>query len=224
MVALKQPIRSSGEQGFVLIVTLLIIVVITLSSVALIAATRTNISNSGNIAFRQAATRSGDVAIDNALGQINTLIGAGTAGTALDSNSGAGAPFRYYAAFGDADSGCTTNGTVVFSPRTYRFSDTLNGADGFACAAKLASTPSGYTLYYVVHRMASTAGACPGAGCMAPVVSTAAAGGASPGSSQDVEAQAIDAGGTGENLAYYRITVKVSGPRQNNRYLQAFVY
>ena len=26
------------------------------------------------------------------------------------------------------------------------------------------------------------------------------------------------------SLVYYRITVKVAGPRQNNRYIQAFVY
>ncbi|MCK9283379.1 MAG: hypothetical protein M0P39_03755 [Rhodocyclaceae bacterium] len=207
-----------------LIATLVILVIITLSSIAMMVTMQAGISASGNIAFRQAATRTGDVAIDNALAQINTLIGAGTAGTAMNADSSAAAPFRYYATMNAANAGCTTDGSAVFLPRTYRFSDDIDGADTFPCAAKFSSAPAGYTLYYVVHRMAAAAGACPTVGCMAPVV--AASGGSAPtsGVSQDVEAAQTTSSSTANNLVYYRITVKVSGPRQNNRYLQAFVY
>jgi hypothetical protein len=74
--------------------------------------------------------------------------------------------------------------------------------------------------------MASAAGtACPAALCLAPPFA-AAAGGAAAGCSMDpTSASFCGAAAAGANsLVYYRITIKVVGPRQNNRYIQAFVY
>lgn len=209
--------RLAGKQaGFVLIITLVIMVIIMLSSVALVMAVRAGISASANIAFRQTAVRSGDVAVDAAMTQINSLIGTGTSGTALNNDSIAGAAFRYYATENGFNSGCMKNaGATVFTPENYRFSDTSTGTDGVPCATRLGATPAGYALLYVVHRMAAVGGQCPGAGCTAPQVTATSAG-----DSKDADAPAFTAS---NNLTYYRVTVKVIAPRQNS-YLQGFVY
>ncbi len=211
------------ERGFVLVLALVILIIITLSSVAMISSLRGGISASGNIAFRQAATRAADVAVDGAFQWVQTNMA--TAG-ALDGNLAASGAPRYYATMSAADSGCKKDGAAgSFSPQMYRFSDTVTGSDGFPCAALVASSPAGYTLYYVVHRMANATGACPTpAGCLAPSIVSATS--SSAGCSMDpTSASFCGASATTTNtLVYYRITIKVVGPRQNNRYIQAFVY
>ena len=213
------------QQGFVLVVTLVILVIITLASVAMMATLRAGISASGNIAFRQAATRTADVAVDQAFQDTAanfTTAALATNPNGLDGNL-ATAAYRYYATVNAADVACTKDGSTTFQPQTYRFNDSslnvVNDAGGIPCAVKLASSPSGYSLFYVVHRMAETAGACGTAatGCNRILVD----GGNKPGCSTD--ASSIDYCGTSAYV-YYRITVKVAGPRQNNRYIQTFVY
>lgn len=207
-------------QGFVLVVTLVIMVIITLASVAMMTMLRAGISASGNIAFRQAATRTADVAIDKALQDTAATITLSA--TAVNDNIGT-ATYRYYATVNGAVSDCTKDGTTTFQPQTYRFNDSSNNAvndtGGFPCAIKLASAPSGYNLFYVVHRMAENTGAC-GAGTSG-CTRLSVDGGNKPGCSND--ASSIDYCGV-TSYVYYRLTVKVAGPRQNNRYVQAFVY
>ena len=215
--------RPGRQQGFVLIVALVIMVIITLSSVAMIASLRGGISASGNIAFRQAATRAADVAVDGAFQWVQTKMAAAGG---LDNNLAASAAPRYYATMSAADSDCKKDGVAgSFSPQMYRFSDSVVGTDTFPCAALGASSPAGYSLYYVVHRMANATGACPTpAGCLAPAIAASSSSGA--GCSMDpTSASFCGASATTTNtLVYYRITIKVVGPRQNNRYIQAFVY
>lgn len=216
--------RPGHQEGFVLLMALVIMVIITLSAVAMITSLRGGISASGNIAFRQAATRAADVAVDGAFRWVQTQMAVATG---LNSDIAAAATPRYYATMFGADSGCKKDGvTNVFTPQQYRFSDTVTGADGFPCAALVAGNPAGYTLYYVVHRMASAAGsACPAALCLAPPFAAAAAGVAAGCSMDPTSASFCGAAAAGANsLVYYRITIKVVGPRQNNRYIQAFVY
>ncbi|MDP2826185.1 MAG: hypothetical protein Q8O52_26295 [Sulfuritalea sp.] len=213
---------ASRQQGFVLILSLVIVVIITLSAVAMISSLRGGISASGNIAFRQAATRAADVAVDSAFQWVQTQMAVASG---LNSGIAAAATPRYYATIVGADAGCKKDGVVnAFTPQQYRFSDTVNGSDGFPCAALVVGNPAGYTLYYVVHRMANTAGlACPGAGCLAPTITSASS--SSAGCSMDpTSASFCGASTTTNTLVYYRITIKVVGPRQNNRYIQAFIY
>jgi type IV pilus assembly protein PilX len=203
------------EQGFVLILTLVILVVITLSSMAMMLTTRAGISASGNIAFRQAAVRVSDVAVEGAFSWVGTTIGANSA--ALDASA---AGSGYYATHSEVDSSCVPSGVTTFSPVSYDFANTN-------CAVTMGSQPNGYSLYYVIHRMASSAGACPNAGCVAPSVTMAAAAtNTTPGGSTESGASVFGtvSTSTSNQIVYYRITVKVAGPRRNNRYIQAFVY
>jgi Tfp pilus assembly protein PilX len=263
-----------SQRGIVLIMTLVILVIITLASAAMMASLRSGISASANIAFRQAATRTADIALNDALAQINAQIVP--AATSLDANSGAGAPIRYAATMSSVPVGCTksaamtltaatalasaaatadqwkheacwnsttlqyatplnataagwtdanTQCTAMFTPQDYRFNDsnfaTVNGSDGAACTTKFAGTPSGYSLFYVVHRMASASGVCTSAATGCSTASTTSDTGCKPGQSCDADTPVTN---TINSSVYYRVTVKVAGPRQNNRYIQAFVY
>jgi Tfp pilus assembly protein PilX len=224
-IAARPPRRTEG--GFMLVVAMVIMIIMTLSSIAMVTSLRGGISAAANIAFRQAATRTADIAVDSAYQWVaNQMLNVAV--TALDNNvapantAAATATPRYYATMTGVDTGCLKSGTT-FTPSLYRFSDTTNGGDGFPCAGRVANNPAGYTLYYVVHRMANNTGACPGAGCMAPPL--LAGGQQEYGGSKDVSQSDSLASANNVNAAvYYRITVKVVGPRQNNRYIQGFVY
>jgi type IV pilus assembly protein PilX len=240
--------HGGGRQGgFMLVIALIIMIIMTLSSVAMVISLRGGISASANIAFRQAATRSADVAVDSAYQWVATQMGSSA--TALNNSlaptSAAEATIaaadatdvttrvRYYATMNGADSGCKKDGVGdVFTPTSYRFSETITGSDGFPCAARVAGNPAGYTIYYVIHRMANTSeaaclaaggaagcGSCPTAGCLQPAVTGTSS---QTGNSQDATAATFSS--STNTAVYYRITVKVAGPRQNNRYIQGFIY
>lgn len=241
---LRQAKRRYGprqQSGFMLVVALIIMIVMTLSSIAMLISLRGGISASANIAFRQAATRSGDVAVDAAYQWVSNQILTVSA-TSLNDNlapantAAATSTPRYYATMNGADSGCKKDGAAnAFTPTLYRFSDTLTGADGLPCAGRVPGNPAGYTLYYVIHRMANTTeaacvaaggaagcGTCPTAGCLAPAI--AATSSSETGSSKDATAPILSTSTATNSAVYYRITVKVTGPRQNNRYIQGFVF
>lgn len=206
-----KPIRPmpARQSGFVMVLTLIILVIITLSSLAMMLATRAGVSAAGNIAFRQAATRVADVAVEDAMQWMIT----NAVGVNLNTNR-----TGYYATNDEVAAGCSSSAT--FLPQTYDFANA-------ACATPRAAAVSGYQLYYVIHRMASPGGAglaCtdPLAGCMfSPVASSAGvSAGASHSAGQSYQTSISNTAG----LVFYRITVKVIGPRHNNRYVQAFVY
>lgn len=209
MGTLRRHRPARRESGFVLILALIILVIITLSSVAMMVSLRAGVSAAGNIAFRQAATRVGDIAVEDGL----QWLVANAVGTNLNSDR-----TGYYATHNGVAGGCSA--TAAFTPQSYDFANN-------ACALQHGSTVSGYSIYYVIHRMAATGGLglpCTDAmaECMfAPVASSA---GIAPGSTH-VSGQSYQTAITNTaGLVYYRITVKVKGPRNNNRYVQAFVY
>ena len=119
----------------------------------------------------------------------------------------------------------TTMCTPRFAPQDYRFNDSslaaVVGSDGEPCAIKFGSAPSGYSLFYVVHRMAQISGSCTAAATGCSTASTTSDTGCKPGQSCDADAPVTN---TINSSVYYRVTVKVAGPRQNNRYIQGFVY
>ena len=208
------PSRHS-QRGISLVITLVVLVIITLSSVAMMATLKSGTSASANIAFRQAATRTADVGVQSAL---QWFTGKSTA--TLEQNSTTGG--RYYATGEGTNSGCTKDDPATgvayttFSPDHYRFDDSTVGTDGLPCAVRDANSPSGYSVFYVIHRMASAVGSCTTVGCMKPTGLSCANSTAQAGKSNEFD---FDSAST----TYYRITVKVVGPRQNNRYVQAFV-
>jgi type IV pilus assembly protein PilX len=241
--------HGSGRQsGFMLVIALIIMIIMTLSSIAMVISLRGGISASANIAFRQAATRSADVAVDSAYQWVRTQMTSSTTAlndglapadvaeatvTAAETTVTA-TRVRYYATMNGANSGCKKDGVAdAFTPTSYRFSETINGGDGFPCATRVSGNPAGYTIYYVIHRMANTSeaaciaaggsagcGSCPTAGCLQPAIT----GSSSPTGMSQSATGPIFTVNSSNAAVYYRITVKVAGPRQNNRYIQGFIF
>jgi Tfp pilus assembly protein PilX len=187
------------QAGISLVMTLIILVVITLSSLAMVVSMRAGISAAGNIAFSQAAVRVADVGVKAAYDRVKALIEA--LRTALNDPSTAEA---YYVVHNDA-TGCTA--AIEFAPESYDFMNPN-------CARELAQT-SNFRIFYVIHRLSTAAGQCSGAaGCQytPQVETTSTEGGTKPLPT------------TNSQFVYYRVTVKVVGPRNNNRYVQALIY
>ncbi|HQR03443.1 MAG: type II secretion system protein [Proteobacteria bacterium] len=210
-------ISRRKEQGFSLVMTIVMLSVILLSSLGLLYAMRGGISTAGNIAFRQAATRVADVAGQTAYLWVQSTLSGNS--SALDNTSAATLP-GYYAIYNEADPGCSN--TAAFLPQTYNFAGT--NSSGRPCAMAFGgSTPipvNQYTLYYVVHRMSGAYGPCPGAGCTGPLQAASN----NPGCSHDTDSPNYCGLSSSLVHVYYRITVKVVGPMHNSRYVQSFFY
>lgn len=194
---------GKAEGGFVLAMAVIVLLVMTISALAMMKLMGAGVTTAGNIAFRQAAVRVADLALEDA----NTWL-KGQTSVQLQSD----APANGYYASND----------LGFSPQTFRFTDAAI-AKPYVAAGN--DTFSGYKIYYVIHRMAATPGlACsdPAASCAMPV---GAAGNVNSAGSSHLAGsgyQSAISGTTG--LVYYRITAKVMGPRFNNSYVQAFLY
>ena len=192
-----------SNRGIALVVTLIMLVILTISAMGMLLMLKSGVTTAGNIAFRQAAVRVGDLAVEDA----RTYL--------FNQNA-------IYLQSDDPANGYYANYQPGFSPQTFDFTNTTQ-ARQYSLGG--VNTFSGYQIYYVIHRMAINSGfACsdPNAGCMFPP--SASSSGTTQGTSQS--------GGTAYNpnltgtlgLVYYRATIKVIGPRFNNRYIQAFFY
>ncbi|MDO9421639.1 MAG: hypothetical protein Q7T66_15200 [Herminiimonas sp.] len=191
------PMRRSRQSGVVLIIALIVLVAMTLAGIALMRSVDTNNLIAGNLAFQQAATRSGDAGVEAA---IAFLAGASAATLEADS-SGNG-----YAANGSAASHSPAAGqswdaywAATLAARKF---DLNNGA----------ADEAGNKISYVIDRMCNNAGGkTSGGSCIASPVVTAATGN---NENQEIQLNA-------PSVVYYRITVRIVGPRNTVSYVQA---
>lgn len=208
------------QSGFVLFTTLMILIIMTIAGISLMNVVSGGTTAAGNIAFRQAATRTGDVGLNAARAWLAST--AKNNGQSLNSDSiGQG----YYAYL-------TYNGGVeTFRPETF---DWENGAAVYKDPTTDSDTfPGGYKIMYVIHRMARQAdvdiaanggNACSvsATGCASPIETSAA-------SSGDGESQTTGPSYSNEisappGLVYYRVTVKIAGVQHNTSYIQSLMY
>lgn len=190
-------IRRSKQSGVVLIIALIVLVAMTLAGIALMRSVDTNNLIAGNLAFQQAATRSGDAGVEAA---IAFLAGASAATLEADS-SGNG-----YAANGSAGSHSPAAGqswdAYWIATLAARKFDLNNGA----------ADEAGNKISYVIDRMCNNAGGkTSGGSCIASPVVTAATGN---NENQEIQLNA-------PSVVYYRITVRIVGPRNTVSYVQA---
>jgi Tfp pilus assembly protein PilX len=195
--------QPGGRQtGVVLVIALVVLVAMTLAAVALVRSVDTSNVIAGNLAFQQAAVHSADTGIEDA---ITWLQGSNT-GTTLDSDD----PTHGYGANGSDPS---------HSPTTGQSWDTFwrLGMAGRAYAFTAAGTTdaAGNSVDYVIDRLCRFPGAkTSGASCIAsPVVSSAT------GNAEEAGEIQLNA----PSVVYYRITVRVGGPRNTVTYVQSVV-
>ena len=192
------PACRRKQGGVVLLITLIVLVVMTLASLALTRSVDTNNMIAGNLAFQQAATQSGQGGIEVAITWLEANAGTAKLSNADLANGYVAAGFAWAPAAGQSwdaywDAALRPAGSVVTLP-----------ADS-----------AGNSVSYTIHRLCNGTGApgAVGAGCSFDPKQAAGGGDKGPGASAEPNSQA----------AYYRITVRIDGPRNTRNYLQAMV-
>jgi Tfp pilus assembly protein PilX len=191
--------RPTEQRGVVLLVALVVLVAMTLAGLALMRSVFTSNRVAGNLAFQQAATQSADIGVETAI----TWLENNSAGVRLFSSidAGGGEPVGYFALRQDPAPGQSWE----------QFWDLLP-------ANRINTLPAdgaGNTVAYVIQRLCTSAGdPATGIGCELSPRNTG-----SEGNSRSAGAIALQA----PNQVYYRITSRVTGPRNTVSFVQVVV-
>ena len=216
-------IGPAGQNGVVLLISLIILVALTIGGIALVRSVDTTNIISGNLAFQQAATHEGEAGTAQAVLFLESIAYPYTELHTDDASNGytASTPSGVWAAAGDA-AGNPADWDAYWStvidpvPRSLPVTAASCGLGG-GRACTLATNPfSGNTVSYTIQRLcaasgdplllptgcargsqsSSQIGTCLGSGCIPlPKISQ----------------------------YYYRITTRVVGPRNTTSYIQTIV-
>jgi len=189
------------QSGVVLFFALIALVVMSLAAVALIRSVDTNTLIAGNLAFKQSATASADTGVETAIKWLDA-----NQTTALNNDN---VNTGYYASPQD--------------DAKARFTTGYSLATGTGIAA--GKDTSGNTISYVVERMCVAGTVLPTTGlysakekCLLGASST------SPGSQATLEYPGAGTLSSAGDQPMFRVTVRVTGPRNTLSFTQAFVY
>ncbi|HUW80259.1 MAG TPA: hypothetical protein VMV54_05095 [Acidocella sp.] len=197
MLTIAPRIRGRARQGgIILIVALIMLVAMTLAAIALVRSVDTSNIIAGNLAFKEAASHSGDAGIESAISWLET----NNSGTTLYANVFASG---YAASRQDPGPGQSWDDfwTVLANNNQ---------------VVTLPADASGNTVSYAIQRLCNAVGdpASPGTACaVSPTVAAAA------NSSQNAGSVAL----LFNSQVYYRITARIGGPRNTVDYVQAVV-
>jgi len=200
----RSPLRAPprAQRGIVLFIALLVMVGLAIAGVALLRSTDTATTVTGNLVLKQAASSAVDRGVERA---INALW---EAAPSLDRTQHAPAQ-NFYACIRGAAGGCMAANSVV--PKIPDLLTSANGCSGPGLATGLiANDDAGNRSCYVIERMCLNPGAAVAANCN---LATGAFG-ADPGTEHYV-------GLIRPGDAFYRVTVRVEGPRNTVTYAQA---
>jgi Tfp pilus assembly protein PilX len=204
------------QQGVVLIVALIALVVMSLGALAIVRSVDTNSLIAGNIAFKQSATSSGDFAIDSIVAFIaskdSTAVTSDT--TQYLNNSHSTDSSGYYAVVNAT--GAATSSTM------FNISDEASWSTaakvGTVVSANLAAV--GMTVNYVIERMCRTNADVPDPLTHDNCLFAAAA--SNTGSSGGSQAGGPPPSTTG-GAPLYRVTARIAGPQNTVSYVQAYI-
>jgi Tfp pilus assembly protein PilX len=197
---MRSPRRLPRKQrGVILFIALIVLVAMSLAGIALMRSVDTNVLIAGNLAFRQGATMSADWGVEAA----RSWLDANKAGTTLSTDQ----PVSYY--WANWQTGIDLVG-VGTSTDDYDWSQAMN----------LGQDSAGNEVRFVIHRLCQVAGNPTDAAsnCMRSTVGTSSS--AVTGSPKE---DAIVGGGaiTTPGTVFYRVTIRVAGPRNTFSYVQA---
>jgi type IV pilus assembly protein PilX len=201
--------RVSRQHGVVLFIALLVMVALSLAGIALIRSADTATIVAGNLAFKQSSAAAVDRSIENAVQALFNPAAPSTPAIADKTNHNIAQ--NYYACVQDAGGGCLAAGGAIPEIPTALTSTTTLTAAGLRTDL-VPPDAAGNSTYYVIERMCANAGSAVGSNCN---LSTAALG--ADAGTQHYEALSR----VGD--AYYRVTVRVEGPRNTVQYAQAFL-
>lgn len=183
----------ASQKGVVLFIALIALVVLTLAGIALVRSIDTSNVIAGNLAFKQSALESSDIGVEAAFNALPTIIS-----TSLDQNISG----QYFATIQPVDANGVPT-TINWSSVPCR--DTTGNV--VTCGS------SSYSVQYVIDRMCN--GPTPVTNIQASCVTDVPLGGGSKKSGAVVFSSAT--------AVYYRVTVRVSGPRNTISMVQALL-
>jgi Tfp pilus assembly protein PilX len=188
----RQLVRPGKQRGVVLFIALIALVALTLAGIALMRSVDTGNVIAGNLAFQQAALQASDIGTETALAALPNIIA-----TSLDAVcQGPACPANpmglYYPTMRTVDAnGVPTTGEAP----------TLGSAINWSTLPT--TTVSGYGIQYVIDRL------CQGPAPVNNVQANCSMGVPLGGGSHKAGAIVFSAAG----VVYYRVTVRVTGPR-----------
>lgn len=199
------PLARRHQHGVVMMVALVVLVVMTLAGIALMRSMDTTNLIAGNMAFKQSATNSADSGVEAAIAWLETNNAAGLLDT---SNAAAG-----YSASTPNNAGLN-QGAAFWNGLSASGVCNLPIAAG-NCSGSPVANASGNQISFMIQRLCGTAGNRNSAACSI-VTGAVVASGNNEGAGEETL--------TGNTTAvYYRITVRVIGPRNAVSYIQAIV-
>ncbi|HEY0847551.1 MAG TPA: hypothetical protein VGE12_19460, partial [Noviherbaspirillum sp.] len=193
--------RWHTQKGVVLIIALIVLVAMTLASIAMVRSIDTSTVIAGNLAFKQSAVASGDAGIEAAV----TWLSANGDSLTEDSPTNG-----YYA---------TSQDSLDLTAANDSTADDLDWSDANK-VKKLATDAAGNNVAYIIHRMCNNAGALNGATC---ATEDGQLSGSSLGAARQMSTYQPGSWTVAASRGYYRITVRVTAPRNTISYVQAFV-
>ncbi len=211
---------SYRQSGVSLLVALIALAAMSIAGIALIRSMDTNALIAGNLAFRQNATTSADTGAELA----RTWLMSKSSADLQNSLDGEG----YYATRADTG-GEDGRGMDITGSRTQSSNDNIKWIDAkgveqpgnFPARCQAANDGAGNRVCYVIHRMCGAPGDLASSNCS--LTTSNDSGGDSLGGLGRQMTYQGTLTGTGAMMGYYRISVRVSGPRNNNSYVQVFV-
>jgi Tfp pilus assembly protein PilX len=193
---IDRPGTASRQRGAVLFIALIVLVAMTLAGIAAVRSVDTTVQIAGNLAFKQSTTFGGDRAIETA----RTWLVAQTA-------------------FGALFADITANGYFAATPTTGPGLETAwRNYDWTNLSLPVAGTDAaGNSARFVIHRLCNQTGdpnvVATGISCLTSLTTTSSASSKGAGRS----------GVAGSSLNYYRVTARVTGPRNTISYVQTMV-
>lgn len=209
------------QRGVSLLVALIALAAMSMAGVALIRSIDTNSLIAGNLAFRQNSTTSADSGVEAAR---LWLMGNSSAGDYLTKDH---ADSGYYSSSQNSG-GEDGKGIDLTGSRTKSTNDNVKWIDAADNTQPGSYTPfcldkdaTGNRICYVIHRVCDVPGPIASAGCSTSTTSDSD--GISMGTYGRGTTYHDEIQGPGATIGRYRITIRVSGPRNNNSYVQVFI-
>lgn len=199
--------RYCAQQGVALIISLIVLAGLSLAGIALVRSVDTTALIAGNIAFRNSATVAGDRGVEAA----RTWLLANSGSLSSD-NTAQG----YYSTSQDTLD-LTGNKTPTVVSDDVNWPGTTGGIINPIC---LAADSTGNAPCYVIHRLCDASGALDAASCSTMQTSK---GGSSLGATRSMATYQERSWQELATMAYYRVTVRIAGPRNTVSFIQAFV-
>lgn len=194
-------IVKRGQEGVVLFVAMIVLVVMALAGVAMIRQSGAGLSIAGNLAFKQAATSTGDFGTEAALNWWNPLKNT----TALDNNVPAEG---YYSDWGSAPGDPRLQG----DPSLYDWN--------LAKVVPDDGTRADNTVSYIIERLCLTPGINPADPAQLCVKTPPAGGGDFSTTCQQYPSSC----GEDRFFVHYRISTRIQGPKRTLSYIQVMVH